>query len=559
MLSELDRQWPLLVNGLILVALTLLFWTFTDGGPAWLAMLLSFGGIAVLVVHYRRQGGAAVDSLLGALTQANQAQGNLSSTMPESGDDTSREVARQYNEFMERLRAALEDLRKHTIKVTLSSARSRKVTHEAVGIATRQEECSGVIYRASKETAAAIDELSRWTSSIADMNSNNLETARTSVNELAQAAGQIGSISDMMQSFHGTVEQLEGTSERIQGILGTVQGFAAQTNMLALNAAIEAARAGEQGRGFAVVADEVRDLAVKVRGSADEIGALLETMIEVVSETSAGTERMINEAVQIRSTMDTSSAQFERMVADFQTTHGELLQASAAAEQLSVSNQDVRDSSEEIQTLGSRIREDMQASDAQTHELLESTDRALHKLCQFRIGRGELESVLESLETRRDRIQVEIQRLFDQGVTVFDRNHTAIPGTDPVKHDVSYARAFQKSCQHLIDEWAAEKDGALYCLPLDSKGYVAVHRSELSQEPTGNREVDLARSRHMRFFQNRDIPYMGRFRLQSYLRDTGEVMFNLSVPIHVDGKYWGGLFMGLPASTLGVTEKSPAA
>ena len=56
----------------------------------------------------------------------------------------------------------------------------------------------------------------------------------------------------------------------------------------------------------------------------------------------------------------------------------------------------------------------------------------------------------------------------------------------------------------------------------------------------------------MRFFQSRDIPYMGRFRLQSYLRDTGEVMFNLSVPIHIDGQYWGGLFLGLPASRLGI-------
>lgn len=46
-------------------------------------------------------------------------------------------------------------------------------------------------------------------------------------------------------------------------------------------------------------------------------------------------------------------------------------------------------------------------------------------------------------------------------------------------------------------------------------------------------------------------PHMGRFRLQSYLRDTGEVMFNLSVPIEVKSRY-RGLFMGLPAATLGI-------
>ena len=69
---------------------------------------------------------------------------------------------------------------------------------------------------------------------------------------------------------------------------------------------------------------------------------------------------------------------------------------------------------------------------------------------------------------------------------------------------------------------------------------------------TGDPDVDLQKSRHMRFFQSRDIPHMGRFKLQSYIRDTGEVMFNLSVPIEPDGRYWGGLFIGLPASVLGI-------
>src|SRR5690606_18879132 len=230
----------------------------------------------------------------------NAAQGDLSRSMPEHGDAATCEAARLFNEFMEKLRGALEELRMHSIKVTLSSAQGRKMAEEASKDAGRQEESSQLIYRSSEETATATEELSRWTASIADVNSRNLETAQGSVKNLQQAVHQITSVSDMMHGFHQTVEQLETTSESIQGILGTVQGFAAQTNMLALNAAIEAARAGEQGRGFAVVADEVRDLAVKVRGSADEIGLLLEKMIEVVSRTSSGTETMINEAEQVK-------------------------------------------------------------------------------------------------------------------------------------------------------------------------------------------------------------------------------------------------------------------
>jgi len=271
----------------------------------------------------------------------------------------------------------------------------------------------------------------------------------------------------------------------------------------------------------------------------------------VVARTADGARRIVDEADEAHRVVDGSTELFARMVSDFESAHADLLQLSAAAEQLSASNQDVREHSRDIHSLGQRIRQDMEQSDQQIGELLESTDQALHKLCQFRIGRGALESKLELLEARQQRLQPVLETLAAKGVKLFDRQYAVIPDTDPVKHDVSYAKPVQRACQALIDEWAAENDGALYCLPLDDKGYVAVHRSELSQPPTGDRDVDLARSRHMRFFQSRDIPYMGRFRLQSYLRDTGEVMFNLSVPLHVGGRYWGGLFLGLPAESLG--------
>lgn len=553
MLQRLS-QTDALALGVLMVQLALVGVVISQGGGLVLAATFIAAALTLtlLAVVWRRSRTDHMQELLRVLRIINEAQGDLSSRMSEAGDGQGREVAALFNQFMERLRMALEDLRQHTIRVTLTSAQNRQVVEEVSRDAGRQEEYSEVIHRSSEETATAIEQLSRWTNNIADLNSRNLETAQDAVQELLQANSQVAQVGGMMEQFHGTVQRLETTSENIRTILGTVQGFAAQTNMLALNAAIEAARAGEQGRGFAVVADEVRDLAVKVRGSADEIGALLEEMIMVVSQTSEGTRQVIAETTQVSSAIDKSATEFSEMVNGFESTHSDLLQVSAAAEELSVNNGDIRARSQEIRDLGVRIRQDMERNSQQTQRLLDSTDTALHKLCQFRIGRGDLEAVLEILERRRDQIEPELARLMASGVDMFDRNHQAIPGTDPVKFDVSYARPLQRACQHLIDAWAGDNDGALYCLPLDNKGYVAVHRSELSQEVTGDPKVDTARSRHMRFFQTREIPYMGRFRLQSYLRDTGEVMFNLSVPIHVQGKYWGGLFMGLPAARLGL-------
>jgi len=33
-------------------------------------------------------------------------------------------------------------------------------------------------------------------------------------------------------------------------------------------------------------------------------------------------------------------------------------------------------------------------------------------------------------------------------------------------------------------------------------------------------------------------------KLQTYRRDTGELMFDMSVPIYVNGRHWGGFRIG---------------
>jgi methyl-accepting chemotaxis protein len=52
--------------------------------------------------------------------------------------------------------------------------------------------------------------------------------------------------------------------------------------MLALNATIEAARAGDAGRGFAVVASEVKDLSNQSERAANEIGAGIDKLDQVM-------------------------------------------------------------------------------------------------------------------------------------------------------------------------------------------------------------------------------------------------------------------------------------
>jgi methyl-accepting chemotaxis protein len=83
---------------------------------------------------------------------------------------------------------------------------------------------------------------------------------------------------------------------------------------------------------------------------------------------------------------------------------------------------------------------------------------------------------------------------------------------------------------------------------VDINGYFPTHNKKFSQPLTGNHEKDLASNRTKRVFSDRTGSRCGKnteiFLLQTYKRDTGEIMHDLSSPIYVNGKHWGGFRIG---------------
>ena len=88
-----------------------------------------------------------------------------------------------------------------------------------------------------------------------------------------------------MQQNNEQAQKIEATSQKINGI-------ADQTNLLSLNAAIEAARAGEAGRGFAVVAEEIRGLAEETNSLTNEIGTIIQELLEKTADATKNMENM---------------------------------------------------------------------------------------------------------------------------------------------------------------------------------------------------------------------------------------------------------------------------
>ena len=130
---------------------------------------------------------------------------------------------------------------------------------------------------------------------------------------------------------------------------------------------------------------------------------------------------------------------------------------------------------------------------------------------------------------------------------IFDEKYVPIPNTDPQKYHTQYDGFLDKAIQALEDEFLQD-DQVLFAVLVDRNGYLPTHDTKYSQPLTGDKEKDRAGNRTKRLFNDNVGLAAARnqktFLKQVYVRDTGETMWDLSAPVFVNGKHWGGFRIG---------------
>ncbi|MFS0688408.1 methyl-accepting chemotaxis protein [Sporosarcina sp. 179-K 8C2 HS] len=185
---------------------------------------------------------------------------------------------------------------------------------------------------------------------------------------------QMSTISTSIRQSADIISDLSVHSESIRKVTGLIRGIAEQTNLLALNAAIEAARAGEHGKGFAVVANEVRNLAEQSKASAEEIGRMIDTIIQNVSlavdSTEVGAER-VKEGLGITEKTNTVFHQIELASND---VNKKVETVSAAIVQIRSMSEQVTEGAAKVQDLAMQASVEAQSTSAATEEQLASNE-----------------------------------------------------------------------------------------------------------------------------------------------------------------------------------------
>ncbi|WP_426415486.1 methyl-accepting chemotaxis protein [Aestuariirhabdus sp. LZHN29] len=456
---------------------------------------------------------------------------------------------------LEALTSRLQSLETRSSQIAIAAA---EVSHLSDSITSKvHAEVSDIedIGEAASRIQANANQVNLSADEAAHLGQETLGASEAGQLAIETAMQQMRETSAKAEETAGFVASLETKSNQIQQITSVISGIAEQTNLLALNAAIEAARAGEQGRGFAVVADEVRNLAQKTTEATDEIGVMI-----------GGISSDIHRAVETMGSLAEAISQSEhknQAVADQLNSIHSLVgsmqeQATSISDGAAANKGEVDGIGSAIHSVQTHLHDTEQSAEHVSSRALQVSDVAeeIHSSL-MELGVESLHSqVRREAENAASSIAALFEEDIDRGVIslddLFDRNYQPVANTNPQKFTTRFDEYTDRVLPPIQEPILERMSELAYAGATDDKGYFGTHNRRYAQPMTGDYEKDLLNSRTKRIFGDRTGQRCAKNTtpclLQTYKRDTGEVMHDLSVPIMLRGRHWGCFRVGYRAA-----------
>jgi len=173
------------------------------------------------------------------------------------------------------------------------------------------------------------------------------------------------------------------------------------------------------------------------------------------------------------------------------------------------------------------------------------------------LKRGEIEAVVGAKMVGKL-----LEEAIDNGVftleDAFDTDYKEIPGFEPKKYHTKYDFYLDKAILPFEDEFLKD-ESVVFAVAVDRMGYLPTHNTRYQQPITGDKQKDLVGNRTKRIF-NDEVGLAAAENTepllkQVYHRDTGVTMWDVSAPVRVKGKHWGGFRIGFSLEKITLAQQ----
>jgi methyl-accepting chemotaxis protein len=407
----------------------------------------------------------------------------------------------------------------HASDLGHDAAEVRGLIDDTTKAAARQAQVVGELAAQLRDVLSAQQGIAASGSAAADA----VERARLSVEAVGQEVGTV------VQTLH-----------QVSDAACDITQIALQTRLVAFNATVEAKRAGEAGRSFAVVADAVKDLAARVERSS----TLIAGTVAQLDRRIAALAREIQ-----RRPEDVEQSAFHRALAEVEQGTARIGdEAKRSRERCDALGGRMTDMEREI----GETRRSLDAAMSHSEGFLKVSERLLEIVADGGVQTPDT-PFIGAAQRAANRLSFLLETALRDGsideASLFDTQYRPIPNTNPKQHLTRFVELADRLFPSVQERMLRFDSKVVFCIAVDRNGYVPRHNDAYSHPPRGDVAWDTANSRYRRIFDDRTGLASARnerpFLLQTYRRDMGGgsfiVMKEVSAPIRVAGRHWGGL------------------
>jgi len=489
-----------------------------------------------------------------SIQMLSKGEGDLTIRIPVTSRDEIGTLTEGVNVLVTKLREIISELYSQAGHVAITSCRTMAGIEQLAASVFEQKELSASVAVATEEMSATLNEVAATTARASVLSKQVDESAIDGRNVVGETVDSIDQIRAGVEKTLGVMSRLEHSSGQIGEIVGMIEDVADQTNLLALNAAIEAARAGESGRGFAVVADEVKLLSGKTSASTQQIAAIIKSIQGDIREAMKSIDE---EKGRVEHGIVNSGRASDQIttILNLASESADMINSIAiATEEQSATTMDITNKIHQVSETSNEIETQMGSAVSTFSELTETAEKIYNTVGKFKVG-NDHDLIKGFASELRDRAVEALEGAIRSGrisrEALFSTDYKPIPDTFPQKFTTPFDRLFDEIISPLQEQLVASEKRMFYAICVDRSGYVPSHNLRYTQRLTGDMMKDKDGNRTKRIFNDRTglraATNEDPFLLQTYMRDTGEVMNDMSTPIMIAGMHWGGVRIGYSA------------